>query len=101
MAAISHALNRRLGLLVDRAGRVEAVAVGDARRVVVPRQPSAPAGRLRFCTLRFLATRLEDESLSAEELAPLALHRLDAMAIGPYLVNACQESRDVKESTGL
>jgi len=82
MASISHALNRRLGLLVDRAGRVEAVAVGDARRVTVPRQPSAPAGRLRFCTLRFLATRLEeDDALGPEELAPLALHRLDAMAI--------------------
>ncbi len=81
MTSISRTLNRRLGLLVDRAGRVEAVAVGDARRVTVPRQPSAPAGRLRFCTLRFLTTRLEEESVSAEELAPLALHRLDAMAI--------------------
>jgi GTP-binding protein HflX len=81
MASISHALNRRLGLLVDRAGRIEAVAIGDARRVAVPRQPSAPAGRMRFCTLRFVATRLEDAPLGPEELAPLALHRLDAMAI--------------------
>jgi GTP-binding protein HflX len=81
MAAISHELNRRVGLLVDRAGRVEAVSVGDARRVQVPRQPSAPAGRLRLCTLRFLATRLADQPLSAEDLAPLALHRLDAMAM--------------------
>jgi GTP-binding protein HflX len=81
MASISHDLNRRVGLLVDRAGHVEAVSVGDARRIEVPRQPSAPAGRMRFCTLRFLATRLEDSALGAEELAPLALHRLDAAAI--------------------
>ena len=81
MADLSHALNRRVGLLVDRAGRVERVAVGDARKVAVPRQPSAPAGRDRFCTLRFLATRLSDEPLTAGELAPLALHRLDAMAV--------------------
>ena len=81
MAELSRALNRRIGLLVDRAGRVERVAVGDARRVAVPRQPSAPSGRMRFCTLRFLATRLEDGALGAEELAPLALHRLDAIAI--------------------
>ncbi len=81
IAAISRALNRRVGLLVDRAGRVEAVALGDARRVAVPRKPSAPAGRMRFCTLRFVATRLEDGELGAEELAPLALHRLDAIAI--------------------
>jgi len=81
MADLSHALNRRVGLLVDRAGRVERVAVGDARKVAVPRQPSAPAGRDRFCTLRFLSTRLSDEPLSPGELAPLALHRLDAMAV--------------------
>ncbi|HKQ62955.1 MAG TPA: hypothetical protein VJS92_16815, partial [Candidatus Polarisedimenticolaceae bacterium] len=79
MAALSRELNRRLGLLVDRAGRIEAVAVGGAGRVEVPRQPSAPAGRLRFCTLRFLSTRLRDGELSAEELTPLALHRLDAL----------------------
>jgi GTP-binding protein HflX len=81
MAAISHDLNRRVGLLVDRAGRIEAVAVGEAHSLTVPRQPSAPAGRLRFCTLRFLATRFGDDELSPSELAPLALHRLDAMAI--------------------
>jgi len=81
MAAVSRALNRRVGALVDRAGHIERVTVGDARRVEVPRQPSAPAGRMRFCTLRFIATRLEDEPLGPEELAPLALHRLDAMAV--------------------
>jgi GTP-binding protein HflX len=80
MASISHDLNRRVGLLVDRAGRVEAISVGGAERVTVPRQPSAPAGRMRFCTLRFLNTRFGDGPLSADELAPLALHRLDAMA---------------------
>jgi len=81
MASISRALNRRVGMLVDRAGRVEAISVGDARRITVPRQPSAPSGRMRFCTLRFLSTRLCDEPLGPEELAPLALHRLDAMAV--------------------
>ena len=81
LAEISAGLNRRVGLLVDRAGRVDAVAVGDAARIGVPRKPSAPAGRDRFCTLRFLATRLGDGPLSAAELAPLALHRLDALAV--------------------
>jgi GTP-binding protein HflX len=81
MAAITRDLNRRVGMLVDRAGRVEAVTVGDAKRITVPRQPSAPAGRERFCTLRFVATRSGDENLSAGDLSPLALHRLDALAI--------------------
>ena len=81
MAETSHALNRRIGMLVDRAGRIEAVAVGDARRVEVPRKPSAPSGRDRFCTLRWLATRLGDEPLTSWDLVPLALHRLDALAV--------------------
>jgi GTP-binding protein HflX len=81
MAEISAGLNRRVGLLVDRAGRIEAVTVGEAARIAVPRKPSVPAGRDRFCTLRFLATRLGDAPLSPADLAPLALHRLDAMAV--------------------
>jgi GTP-binding protein HflX len=81
MAEAGHALSRRLGVLVDRAGRVEAVAIGDARRVAVPRQPSAPSGRDRFCTLRWIATKDRDEPLTASDLSPLALHRLDAMAM--------------------
>jgi GTP-binding protein HflX len=67
--------------LVDRAGRVEAVAIGDARKVDVPRQPSAPSGRDRFCTLRWVSTKSGDEPLSAYDLSPLALHRLDALAV--------------------
>ena len=57
------------------------MTVGEAARIAVPRKPSAPAGRDRFCTLRFLATRLGDGPLSPADLAPLALHRLDALAI--------------------
>lgn len=81
LASISRDLRRRLGLLLDRSGRVEAIAVGDAHVVEVPRKPSAPSGRMRFCTLRFISTRLQDDDLNAAELAPLALHRLDVMAV--------------------
>jgi len=81
MASISAELNRRIGLLVDRAGRVEKMAVGDATRVEVPREPSAPAGRTRFCTLRFIATRIGDRELEPVDLSPIALHLLDALAI--------------------
>jgi len=81
LAEAGHALSRRVGVLVDRAGRIEAVAIGDARRVAVPRQPSAPSGRDRFCTLRWIATKDTDEPLTASDLSPLALHRLDAMAV--------------------
>lgn len=81
LAAVTHDLNRLVGVLVDRAGRVEAVSLGDAKAVRVPREPSAPAGRERFCTLRWIATRAADDPLTAADLLPLALHRLDAMAL--------------------
>ena len=82
MASISQRLNRRLGLLLDRAGRVEAISVGAAHSIEVPRKPSAPSGRMRFCTLRFITTRFVDEELPSDELSPLALHRLDARPRG-------------------
>jgi len=81
LAEATHALGRRLGVLVDRAGRIERVGIGDARRVDVPREPSAPSGRDRFCTLRWIATKQGDEPLTPNDLSPLALHRLDAMAV--------------------
>jgi GTP-binding protein HflX len=81
MASLSHALNRRIGLLVDRSGRVEAISVGGATELDVPRKPSAPSGRMRFCTLRYLATRFQDGPLTSNDLAPLALHRLDVLAM--------------------
>ena len=81
MASISAELNRRIGILVDRAGRIEKMSVGDASRVEVPREPSAPSGRTRFCTLRFIATRIGDRELEPVDLAPIALHLLDALAI--------------------
>lgn len=47
----------------------------------MPREPSAPSGRDRFCTLRWIATKQHDEPLTPADLSPLALHRLDAMAV--------------------
>lgn len=81
ITGISRQLNRRIGLLIDRSGRIEAVSVGEVHTLGVPRKPSAPSGRMRFCTLRFVSTRFVDEDLPSEELAPLALHRLDALAV--------------------
>src|SRR5580765_2459666 len=81
LAEATHAVGRRVGVLIDRGGRIERVGIGDARRVDVPREPSAPSGRDRFCTLRWIATKREDEPLTPTDLSPLALHRLDAMAV--------------------
>lgn len=78
---MSGGLHRRVALLLDRAGRVHSVAVGDARKLVIPNPPGAPAGRFRFSTLRLVGTQFADAPLSPAELAPLALYRLDALAM--------------------
>lgn len=80
MAQLHHALGRRVGVLLDRAGHVEAVSLGDAKKIDVPREPSTPKGRERFCTLRWIATREGDAALGPADLVPLALHRLDVLA---------------------
>ena len=83
MAAISHALQPARGA----ARRSRRPGRGGRRRRGARPDRAAPAqrarrGGMRFCTLRFLATKFEDdEPLRPADLAPLALHRLDAMAI--------------------
>jgi GTP-binding protein HflX len=42
ITGMSRQLNRRIGLLIDRSGRIEAVSVGEVHTLGVPRKPSAP-----------------------------------------------------------
>jgi len=79
-ARLSREIRRQIGLLVDRQGRVQAVTVGDSRRVVLPAsEDDRPApGRLRG--LRCIHTHLDAGPLSREDLTDLALLRLDLMA---------------------
>ncbi len=79
-ARISREIRRQIGLLLDRQGRIQALTVGDSRRIVIPAsEDDRPApGRLRG--LRCIHTHLDAEPLSREDLTDLALLRLDLMA---------------------
>ncbi len=79
-ARISREIRRQIGLLLDRQGRIQALTVGDSRRIVIPAsEDERPApGRLRG--LRCVHTHLDAEPLSREDLTDLALLRLDLMA---------------------
>jgi GTPase len=84
LTALSHELNRVVGVLVDRRGRVDAVAVGDARRLYLPDPGRArgAAGRLRG--LRLIRARLGsargNERLTNDDLTDLSKLSLDAVA---------------------
>jgi len=83
---LAHELNRRVGLFIDRRGRVVRVILGDAHSLQLPEfaRVRGVDGRLRG--IRLVATHLVPEALDREELADLAKLRLDLLAavhVGP------------------
>jgi GTP-binding protein HflX len=73
-------MNRQVGVLVNRGGYVEHVVVGDARKIVLPDLKRVRMGMDRFRGLRCVHTHLAGEALTHDDLADLALLRLDLMA---------------------
>lgn len=73
--------SRQIGVLLSRGGAVEAVAVGSDREITVPDLSDWRLGRKRLRGLRMVHTRLNDETLTQDDLTDLALLRLDAMAV--------------------
>ncbi|HUW59623.1 MAG TPA: GTPase HflX [Candidatus Bathyarchaeia archaeon] len=80
LTEISLEIKRQVGLLLDRAGHVEAVLVGDARAVTLPDLNAYKRGRDRLCGLRLVHTHLNHEPLSEDDMTDLALLRLDMVA---------------------
>lgn len=80
LCSVSHQTRRQAGVLIDRAGKVFSVIIGDHKRIMLPDMSrfAAPPGRLRG--LRCIHTHLGGEGLSSEDLTDLALLRLDLMA---------------------
>jgi GTPase len=76
-------LNRQIGLLIDRRGKIEAVILGDDQSIVIPPLSQDRAGLGRLKGLRLLHTHLKGEPISEEDKMDLALLRLDLItAIG-------------------
>ncbi len=79
LCSLSRELNRQVGALVDRQGRVSYVTVGDAEGIELPDFKRVRAGAGRFRGLRCIHTHLRDEPLTRDDLTDLSLLRLDAM----------------------
>lgn len=79
LALLSRSINRQIGLLLDRNGKVELVLVGQANSIYIPELPYLPEGRLRG--LRLLHTHLDPAGLSQEDLMDMFFLRLDAVNV--------------------
>ena len=90
LAELSHETRRQIGALIDRAGHVDYVMVGDNRSIELPDFKRIRVAEDRFRGLRCVHTHLRGEELTQDDLTDLALLRLDLMA-----------AIDVDERTGL
>jgi len=76
-------IGRQIGLIINRAGEVLHVIVGDDREILIPDLSGYALGRSGLRGLRCVHTHLKQEPLSRDDLTDLELLRLDAMvAIG-------------------
>lgn len=77
---LAHEIGRRVGLFLDRRGRVSRVILGDAHSLELPEfsRVRGVSGRLRG--IRLVVTHLVPEPLDREELADLTKLRLDMIA---------------------
>ena len=80
LTEVSLETGRQIGVLLDRKGDVDAVIVGDARKLELPDVGRARAGSHRLRGLRLVHTHLQGEPLTRDDHTDLALLRLDLVA---------------------
>ncbi len=81
LALVSRAIGRQVALLIDRAGKVEHVLVGDTGAIYIPELPRSRMGSGRLRGLRLAHTHLTADGLSREDLMDLLFLRLDDIAV--------------------
>jgi GTP-binding protein HflX len=77
---LAHELNRRIGLFIDRRGRVTRVILGNAHSLQLPEFERVRGADGRLRGVRLIVAHLVPEPIDREELADLMKLRLDAVA---------------------
>jgi GTP-binding protein HflX len=80
LVELSGDLRRQICTLVNRAGNVEYVIVGDEKGVVIPELHDYPLGKRVMRGLRLIHTHLKNEPVSEDDLTDLSLLRFDLLA---------------------
>ncbi|MEQ8763591.1 MAG: GTPase HflX [Planctomycetota bacterium] len=79
LASLSSEIGRRLGVLVDRRGRIRRVALGAADRIELPPLERESEVDSRLAGLRWITTRIDGgiDGILRAEISRLIRHRLD------------------------
>ena len=77
---MSSEINRQIGILIDRKGKIDFVIVGSHSEIVIPDLSDYRIGIGRLRGLRCLHTHLNNEPLTKDDLTDLAMLRLDLMS---------------------
>jgi len=80
LCQLSTELNRQIGLLIHRSGKVEMVIVGDFSGIMIPQLSSVRASGGRLRGIRLVHTHLAGEDISDEDLMDLLFLRLDLLS---------------------
>jgi len=81
LGALSSALNRQIGLMIHRSGRVETVIVGDHDHIVIPPLSNIRTAGGRLRGLRCVHTCLGRAGLNDEDIMDLVCLRLDLISV--------------------
>lgn len=81
LCQLSTELNRQIGLLIHRSGKVEMVIVGNFSGIMIPQLSSVRASGGRLRGIRLVHTHLADEDISDEDLMDLLFLRLDLLSV--------------------
>jgi len=77
LCELSHKIGRKLGVMVNRKGEVEFVIVGEDQLILIPDLKLKAIAPGQFRGLRLIRTFSRGEPISRQDLADLALLRLD------------------------
>lgn len=81
LCQISTELNRQVGLLVHRSGKIEMVIVGSFGGIMIPQLSSVRASGGRLRGLRLIHTHLSGEDINDEDLMDLLFLRFDLLSV--------------------
>ncbi|MBI3073194.1 MAG: GTPase HflX [Deltaproteobacteria bacterium] len=95
MLDLATEIARQVGVIIDRQGRIEAVAVGNAHKIHVPDVGRERASRGRLRGVRWVHTHLRGEPLTGDDLHDLAALRLDLVAAVHRGTSGLPESIDI------
>ena len=74
-------MNRQIGLLIHRSGKIESVIVGDHNRLVIPQLSHLRSSGGRLRGVRLVHTHPSGEDITDDDLMDLLFLRLDLMTV--------------------